>query len=105
MTQVTVVMLNTEETHGNYIFCSLLNIPAASQNVDYRMIFKIQDDKLKKDMAGSGHDKNEATIWHMPQIQNILLVFMQKTKECYGYLTLAFCLYEQTEKKCKSHPS
>jgi len=47
MTQVTVVMLNTEETHGNYIFCSLLNIPSASQNMDYRMIFKIKNKKSK----------------------------------------------------------
>ena len=59
-------MLNTEETLEITFFCSLLNIPTASQNMDYRMIFKIQNDKLKKDMAGSGHDQNEATIWHMP---------------------------------------
>ena len=55
-TQVTVVTLNKEQTNLNYIFCSLINIPASSQNMDYRMIFKIQNDRLRKDMAGSGHD-------------------------------------------------
>jgi hypothetical protein len=69
MTQVTVVMLNTEETHRNYIFGSLLNIPAASQNMDYQMIFKIKNDKLKKDTAGSTHHQNKATIWHLPEIR------------------------------------
>ena len=48
MTQVTVVMLNTGESHGNYIFDSLLNIPAASQNMDYQMIFKIKNDNVNK---------------------------------------------------------
>jgi hypothetical protein len=71
MAEVTVVMLNTEETHGNYTFCSLLNIPSACQNMDYQMIFKIKNDKLKKDMAESGHDQNEGTIWHTPQIRTL----------------------------------
>jgi hypothetical protein len=39
--------------------------------MDYQMIFKIQNDKLRKYMAGSGHDQNEGTTWHMPGIRTV----------------------------------
>jgi hypothetical protein len=39
--------------------------------MDYQMIFKIENDKLRKDMAGSGHDQNEATIRHKPGIRTV----------------------------------